>query len=153
MRNHHDFITPALAATILFTVIFIFLLLRWVAITPLPATPPANDPLSLATSLEFPSLQQNDSPSLRTETEKDHSTTEETNEAAADQEDHTGQIELNSATAEQLDTLPGIGPVKAAAILEYRQQIGGFTRKEQLLNVDGIGQKTYDKLKDLVYVE
>lgn len=62
-------------------------------------------------------------------------------------------LNLNAATESQLQTLPGIGPVKAAAIVAYRQEIGGFSDKSQLLDVYGIGEKTYADIKDLVYVE
>jgi competence protein ComEA len=62
-------------------------------------------------------------------------------------------IPLNSATLEQLDLLPGIGPSKAAAILEYRQRVGKFTSVEDLLNVKGIGKKTLENIRHLVRVD
>jgi comEA protein len=61
-----------------------------------------------------------------------------------------GLININQATAEQLDALPGIGPSKAAAIIEYRTKMGAFTNIEQLDNVPGIGPATMDKLRPLV---
>jgi len=60
-------------------------------------------------------------------------------------------IDLNSATLEELLTLPGIGPSKARAILEYREK-QPFTKTEDLMNVPGIGPKTYEKLKDRIKV-
>ncbi|SDR79554.1 competence protein ComEA [Nocardioides scoriae] len=51
-------------------------------------------------------------------------------------------VSLNTATAEQLDTLPGVGPVTAAAILEWRSAHGAFSSVDELLEVDGIGDKT-----------
>lgn len=48
-------------------------------------------------------------------------------------------VELNTATVEQLDTLPGIGPVTAAAILQWRTDNGPFSSVDQLLDVSGIG--------------
>lgn len=65
---------------------------------------------------------------------------------------HSQVIELNSATLEQLDTLPGIGPAKAQAIIDLRTQLGGFRSVEQLLEVKGIGPKTLDKFRDRVKV-
>jgi competence protein ComEA len=60
------------------------------------------------------------------------------------------RVSLSSATAEQLDELPGIGPVTAAAIIAYRTAHGGFQRVEDLLDVDGIGEKTLADLRDQV---
>jgi competence protein ComEA len=51
-------------------------------------------------------------------------------------------IPLNKADAEQLQRLPGIGPAKARAIIEYRREHGAFESLEELLNVKGIGEKT-----------
>jgi comEA protein len=59
-------------------------------------------------------------------------------------------ININTATAEQLDLLPGIGPAKARAIIEYRETYGRFETPEQLMEVKGIGQKTFERLKDLI---
>jgi competence protein ComEA len=61
-----------------------------------------------------------------------------------------GRVSLNSATREQLDTLPGVGPVTAQAIVAYRTAHGGFQRVEDLLDVKGIGEQTLADLKDLV---
>lgn len=61
-------------------------------------------------------------------------------------------VNLNTATANELMELPNIGEVKAQAIIEYRQAHGGFSCKEDLLGVDGIGQKTYEQLVDRIVV-
>lgn len=61
-----------------------------------------------------------------------------------------GRVSLSSATLEQLDTLPGIGPVTAQAIIDFRTEHGGFRRVEDLLDVTGIGDQTLADLKDLV---
>jgi competence protein ComEA len=66
--------------------------------------------------------------------------------------DATGLVNLNSATVEQLDTLPGVGPVTAAAIIAWRDANGPFSSVEQLGDVDGIGPARLDKLRDLVRV-
>ena len=55
-------------------------------------------------------------------------------------------VNLNTATQAQLETLPGIGPVKAQAILAWRAANGGFANANQLLQVSGIGQKTLEGL-------
>jgi competence protein ComEA len=62
----------------------------------------------------------------------------------------TGPVHLNSATAEQLDTLPGIGPVTAQKILDYRQKHGAFSSVDELDAVPGIGPARLDELRDLV---
>jgi competence protein ComEA len=61
-------------------------------------------------------------------------------------------IDLNKATTDQLATLPGIGPAVAARIVEYRQKNGDFKKIEELMNVRGIGEKSFLKLKALVTV-
>jgi competence protein ComEA len=59
-------------------------------------------------------------------------------------------ISLNSATAEQFDALPGVGPVLAQRLVEFRTTNGGFRSVDQLREVDGIGESRYQRLKDLV---
>ena len=62
-----------------------------------------------------------------------------------------GQVNVNTATAEELMMLPGIGPAKARAIVEYRSQ-KPFKTPEDLLRVRGIGRGIYKDLHDLVSV-
>lgn len=62
------------------------------------------------------------------------------------------RVDLNTATLEQLCTLPGIGEVRAGAILEFRQAHGGFDCLEEVCAVKGISQKTVDGWNGLAYV-
>ncbi len=61
-------------------------------------------------------------------------------------------VNLNTATEGELDTLPEVGPVTAASILAWRDQHGGFTSVDELLEVDGIGEVTLGKLAPYVTV-
>jgi competence protein ComEA len=61
-------------------------------------------------------------------------------------------VDINLATQEQLDALPEIGPITAQNIIDYRKANGPFGRIEDILDVPGIGPKTYDQLKDLFTV-
>jgi competence protein ComEA len=61
-----------------------------------------------------------------------------------------GPVHLSTATLEQLDSLPGIGPVTAQKILDYRQKHGAFTSVDELDAVPGIGPARLDQLQDLV---
>lgn len=71
--------------------------------------------------------------------------------SAGSGETHSDRLDLNTATAEQLQELPGIGPVLAQSIVEYRAN-APFTTVEQLQNVRGIGPKRFESLRDLVTV-
>ena len=64
----------------------------------------------------------------------------------------SGVININTATAEELDSLPGIGPSTAAAIVEDRERNGPFASPEDLMRVSGIGEGKFSKLKDQIRV-
>lgn len=63
------------------------------------------------------------------------------------------KVNLNKAEESELETLPGVGPAKAAAILDYRKQNGSFQSIDDLKKISGIGDKTFEKLKDLITVQ
>lgn len=61
-------------------------------------------------------------------------------------------VNLNTATAADLEALPGIGPATAKRILEYREKSGPFKKLEELMNVRGIGEKAFLRLRPLVTI-
>lgn len=62
------------------------------------------------------------------------------------------QVNINTATESELQSIPGIGPSKAKSIIEYRDTNGAFDSVEKIKEVNGIGEKTFDKLKDYLTV-
>ena len=64
----------------------------------------------------------------------------------------SNMVNINSATLEELKTLNGIGDAKANGIIEYREKSGGFTSTDQIKEVDGIGEKMFEKIKDKIEV-
>jgi competence protein ComEA len=63
------------------------------------------------------------------------------------------QININTATSQELSQLKGVGPAYADKIVTYREANGQFAKPEDLLNVPGIGAKTYEVNKDRIIVE
>lgn len=61
-------------------------------------------------------------------------------------------VNLNTASAGELEQLPGVGPKTAARILEYRQKKGPFKKIEELMNVQGIGEKAFLKIRTQITV-
>jgi competence protein ComEA len=62
-------------------------------------------------------------------------------------------LNLNTATLMELETLPGVGPVLARRILDFREKKGGFRRVEELLVIPGISEKTWKAIKDKVEIK
>ena len=94
---------------------------------------------------ELPAQEESDKPDAAAENEA------EAEEAA--QPEITYPLDLNRATLEELMTLPRIGEKLAQRILDYRAQYGRFSAPEQLMDVEGIGEGTFEGLRDLVTVE
>lgn len=61
-------------------------------------------------------------------------------------------ININTATVAELDTLPGIGETKAQNIVDYRESNGFFTKPEDIMNVEGIGESIYADIEDLITI-
>ena len=70
-----------------------------------------------------------------------------------EQEQRQETVELNTATSAELQTLPRVGERTAQRIIEYREEHGGFEKIEDLMNVRGIGEKTFLRLRPLVRVD
>ena len=64
----------------------------------------------------------------------------------------TGIVNINTASAAELEALPGVGAKTAARIVEYRQKNGPFKKIEELMNVRGVGEKNFLKLKPQIIV-
>ena len=61
-------------------------------------------------------------------------------------------VNINTASEEELDTLPGIGPAIAAEIIAYREENGPFRSPEEIMSVNRIGEKTFEKMKAYITV-
>ena len=68
-------------------------------------------------------------------------------------EKKSGKININTATSEELQSLKGIGPSTASSIIAYREEYGGFSSIEEIMNVKRIGEKTFAKIKDRISVD
>lgn len=73
-------------------------------------------------------------------------------QSQAEEEDKSGLVNINQAGAEELMTLPGIGQSKADAIISYREKNGSFKNTEEIMNISGIKEKAYEKIKDSITV-
>ncbi len=68
-------------------------------------------------------------------------------------EKKSGKININTANSEELQSLKGIGPSTASSIIAYREEYGGFSSIEEIMNVKRIGEKTFAKIKDWISVD
>ena len=73
-------------------------------------------------------------------------------ETAVSAESLMGKININEATAEELTALSGIGESRAADIIAYREKNGDFSRIEDIMHVSGIGEKTFEEIKERITV-
>jgi len=64
-----------------------------------------------------------------------------------------GMININTASADELERLQGVGPTYAAKIIQYREQNGPFQTPDEIMEVKGIGPKTFEVNKDLITIE
>lgn len=85
------------------------------------------------------------------ETETVLSLTEE--DVAQKEENSSWKVNINKAGQGELMMLKGIGEKISQRILDYREEHGPFLRKEDIMNVSGIGEKTYENIKDLITIE
>ena len=97
--------------------------------------------------------QENTTEKRTTATNSQLSTALLNNQRGMNGNENVGKININTASVEELQQLPGIGPAKAQAIVDYRQSNGGFKTIEEIKNVKGIGEKTYEKLKELIDIK
>lgn len=79
---------------------------------------------------------------------RDYVTVSKTDEVQVNMNNELKKININEADEKQLEKLPGIGPSKAKRIIEYREKNGKFKSLDELLNVNGIGPKTLEKIEN-----
>ena len=73
-----------------------------------------------------------------------------TNYALENDTESNNIININTATESELQSIPGVGEVKAKSIIIYREKNGGFKKIEEIKSVDGIGEKTFEKIKEFI---
>lgn len=84
--------------------------------------------------------------------DKDLGLTDKTDGISDDEHSIDNRININTAGKNELMTLPGIGSAKAEAILAYRQEYGGFSKVEELMNIPGIKSGVFVQIKELIKV-
>ena len=91
-------------------------------------------------------------PKLENDACIDETITNNEDNTTTEKDNVNSKISLNNATLKQLTTLSGIGESKAKAIIEYREKNNGFKNIEELKKVNGIGNSTYEKIKDKITI-
>lgn len=116
-------------------------------------TTPAAEPVTISdkTAGEYaPAESETTHATVREQTSPVNS--EQTKQTEPTEQAQPDLINVNTATAEELMMLNGIGEVKAQAIIDYREEHGGFSNVDELINVKGIGKKTLEKIRSSVTV-
>lgn len=143
-KNKYSIITAALVVAVIFLFI-LFLGMRYTEIK-------SAKQMDLFASIIEATLQSDETVLSENTTQASESESENiSNGTTADK--NSNLININTATTAELITLYGIGEAKASKIIEYREANGNFTSIYDILNVSGIGEKTFDKIKDFICVE
>ena len=102
---------------------------------------------------EIESAAENSSHAIQDAEDETENTTVEEQVKELVSEKKSGKININTANSEELQSLKGIGPSTASSIIAYREEYGGFSSIEEIMNVKRIGEKTFAKIKDRISVD
>lgn len=103
--------------------------------------------------ISIPSIIYVDSATDENSEDGDKVTEDSSSDSNLSANDINEKVNINTATVEELDEkLVGIGPSTAQKIVEYRNSVGKFYSIEEIMNVSGIGEKTFEKFKDMICV-
>lgn len=92
-------------------------------------------------------------PNINQSTQEEFGMSQDFSMGMVEESETDGKININLADVAELTLLPGIGEKKAQAIIDYREENGSYQVIEDLMNVSGIGQKTFDKLAEMIDVQ